>query len=364
MSTRFNYFLATMAVIMMTFAVSSKTQAQGFRIGNVLQAGGGQGFRLGGPRVGMHFGGGQGASFGVGNLGMRFGNGQGARFGGQSYGMQFGGQQGTQFGRLQTTPVVTPGTYYYQDVRQLAYPGTVYTQPVYQQPVVSYPALNAPASNYQTVPNFQPQQTYVQDPVISVPVSNNVVEQNLGATPQVSYDIASELQSPNQGEIVVAAPAEGSSIEPVADQASEVMTELETEASPSVLETPEVQDATLDSDGSETIDETNTSAEPERGTIRITLSESATETLTLDVNGESRTLAPGSEIILEAGQDWAVKFDAGLEMEERVADLSTAGEFHFSNTDDEGWVLMPGVADEISAQDPAKEEAGDDNDEN
>ncbi len=105
-------------VLLLSAGVQTSTDAQGVRIGNFFQAGGGQGFRLGGPRMGMHFGGGQGASIGGQYYGMRFGNGQGARIGGTQYGLQFGGQQGTQIGRLQTLPNGNPGTYYYGDVRQ------------------------------------------------------------------------------------------------------------------------------------------------------------------------------------------------------------------------------------------------------
>ncbi len=129
--------LAGAAIFAVTNCGSVEVQAQGFRIGNFVQAGGGQGFRMGGPRFGMHFGGGQGASIGGQNVGMRFGNGQGARFGGVNYGMQFGGGQGTQIGQLYTTPSVTPGTYYYGDVR-----GTGYGQPGYvPQPGVAGPGL-------------------------------------------------------------------------------------------------------------------------------------------------------------------------------------------------------------------------------
>ena len=57
--------LTLTAVIAMTICCTQESSAQrGFRIGNVLQAGGGQGFRLGGDRFGMQFGGGQGAIIG------------------------------------------------------------------------------------------------------------------------------------------------------------------------------------------------------------------------------------------------------------------------------------------------------------
>jgi hypothetical protein len=124
--SQWKILLAAGAILATTICVSPQTHAQGFRIGNFIQAGGGQGFRMGGPRLGMHFGGGQGATIGGQNFGMRFGNGQGARFGGANYGMQFGGGQGTQIGQLYTTPNVTPGTYYYGDVR-----GSGWVQPTY-----------------------------------------------------------------------------------------------------------------------------------------------------------------------------------------------------------------------------------------
>ena len=132
-STKF--LLTICAVVALSFCFESDADAQGVRIGNFFQAGGGQGFRLGGPRAGMHFGGGQGASIGTQRFGMRFGNGQGARFGGANYGMQFGGGQGTQIGELRTTTSGTPGTYYYGDVRN----GGYYAQPMGQPLTVAQP---------------------------------------------------------------------------------------------------------------------------------------------------------------------------------------------------------------------------------
>ena len=135
------------------FRIGNVIQAgngQGFRVGNVMQAGGGQGFRLGLGGAGMHFGGGQGATFGGQNFGMRFGNGQGARFGGANYGMQFGGGQGAQFGQLQTVPQVQPGTYYYGDVRGS---GQFQAQPSVVQPG-SYSAFTTtPTDTVPTVPS-------------------------------------------------------------------------------------------------------------------------------------------------------------------------------------------------------------------
>lgn len=148
----FEILLTSIAVaaLMFCFASDANAQGRGFRIGNFFQAGGGQGFRLGGPRAGMHFGGGQGASIGTQNLGMRFGNGQGARFGGQNYGMQFGGQQGTQIGQFQTTPTVTPGTYYYGDVANPGYAQPI-AQPSYAQPYAAQPTIGQPADASQPV---------------------------------------------------------------------------------------------------------------------------------------------------------------------------------------------------------------------
>ena len=104
-------FLIAVATLLMPFT-GDHASGQGIYAGN------GQGFRIGGARMGMHFGGGQGTSIGGPNFGMRFGNGQGARFGIGRFGMQFGGGQGTQIGRLATTPGVQPGTYFYDDVRR------------------------------------------------------------------------------------------------------------------------------------------------------------------------------------------------------------------------------------------------------
>ena len=136
------WLLSITAAFVFTFAFQGELQAQrGFRIGNVFAAGGGQGFRLGGPRAGMHFGGGQGATIGGQYYGMRFGNGQGARIGGQYYGMQFGGGQGSQIGRFAnySTPNA-PGSYYYgnrgryQQQRVVVYPRNNY----YRQTPVCY----------------------------------------------------------------------------------------------------------------------------------------------------------------------------------------------------------------------------------
>lgn len=142
-------FLLTFgAIVALSCCFAADASAQrGFRIGNVLQAGGGQGFRLGGPRFGMHFGGGQGASIGGQNFGMRFGNGQGARFGGANIGMQFGGGQGTQIGQLRTTTSGAPGTYYYGDVKT----GGAHAQPMARQPIVG-PSIRQPTVASRPVP--------------------------------------------------------------------------------------------------------------------------------------------------------------------------------------------------------------------
>ena len=69
------FLLSLFAVLAFACCTPTDLVGQGFRIGNFMQAGGGQGFRMGIGRFGMHFGGGQGASIGGQNFGMRFGNG-------------------------------------------------------------------------------------------------------------------------------------------------------------------------------------------------------------------------------------------------------------------------------------------------
>ena len=182
MSLKFNSQItaAVLAIGMICFA--AKVDAQGFRIGNLLQAGNGQGFRLGGPHVGMHFGGGQGASFGAGRLGMRFGNGQGARIGGQTYGMQFGGQQGTQIGRFSTIPVVQPGTYYYQDVngypvQQAGYP---LQQSMYGQPLGGVSTTGVVVAEYPaaTPTEADPSDNPIQISETVEPIENEIAVEN------------------------------------------------------------------------------------------------------------------------------------------------------------------------------------------
>jgi hypothetical protein len=178
--------LAICALAVGTFCFQSNVNAQGFRIGNFIQAGGGQGFRMGGPRVGMHFGGGQGATFGAGRFGMRFGNGQGARIGGANYGMQFGGQQGTQIGRFATTPVVQPGTYYYNDVFGGGYAVPAYgvQQVTYVEPVPvasAVPMMGEVVANYPVGTPLQPYANAAIQPTEAVAIPG-VIEPNL-ATP-------------------------------------------------------------------------------------------------------------------------------------------------------------------------------------
>lgn len=214
------------AIFAVVGCVSSEAPAQGFRIGNFIQAGGGQGFRMGGPRFGMHFGGGQGATIGGQNLGMRFGNGQGARFGGVNYGMQFGGGQGTQFGQLDTTPNVAPGTYYYGDVR-----GSGYAQPGYvAQPgfgsVMPATVSPSPASNAAQVdatvpsvingeksdPSGQPAnpQTQVGNPgagtIVEPPAADNKVFDEFNQSDEKSVLITDE---PDKVEVVPSAEQSG-----------------------------------------------------------------------------------------------------------------------------------------------------------
>ena len=81
---KLNIVLTSVAVVTLTFCLTAEAQSQrGFRIGNILRAGGGQGFRLGGTR-----------------LGTRLGVGQ-----------------GSQNGRIQTTPSVEPGIDYYGRIK-------------------------------------------------------------------------------------------------------------------------------------------------------------------------------------------------------------------------------------------------------
>lgn len=226
------FALALVAFLALTFCCSFDVNAQGrgFRIGNVIQAGGGQGFRMGGPRFGMHFGGGQGASIGGQNIGMRFGNGQGARIGGANYGMQFGGGQGTQIGQFYTSPMVTPGTYYYGDVQFQGY----------AQPVIG--PVNGTQPNY--------------------------------AAPVGAPTLASDL-------------------------------------------------------------------------IRLSYPANQTQNFTYKLNGTEFTLEPGKSVFMARGQEWNLVFSAGEGLENRHAKLSGSGNFVFSKTADEGWVLLQ---DERTAQ--------------
>lgn len=201
--------LACGAVVALNFCFASDANAQrGFRIGNFVQAGGGQGFRLGGPRGGMHFGGGQGASIGTQRFGMRFGNGQGARFGGANYGMQFGGGQGTQIGQLRTTTSGTLGTYYYGDVQN----GGSYAQPMSQGQVVGQPAVPEPATIAPRAPTMIPSsinsspasvlqtQANGQSPShsLATPLATGTVGNPTAATTQT--DIARQTQPIGSGE--------------------------------------------------------------------------------------------------------------------------------------------------------------------
>ena len=209
MSTRTAKWLSITTALVFTFCFQGQTQAQrGFRIGNAFAAGGGQGFRLGGPRAGMQFGGGQGATIGGQYYGMRFGNGQGARIGGQNYGFQAGGRQGTQVGRFAfPNNNVARGGYYngnrgqYQQ-RIAVYPNNNYVR---RAPVCYQQNLRVPQQQQPLVARQQPlvaaqqplvaaQQPFVAQPlVVGQQFLVAPLRQNLVAAPQ---QVGIGLQNP------------------------------------------------------------------------------------------------------------------------------------------------------------------------
>ncbi len=301
-NSSFKFLLSLGAIAVFSLSLTSEANAQrGFRIGNIMQAGGGQGFRLGGPRAGMHFGGGQGATIGTQNFGMRFGNGQGARFGGQQYGMQFGGRQGTQIGQFSTRPTVSPGTYYYGDMQRRGFvqpniqqaPAMAQQQGVYSQPSV----VGAPAMIPTTA---QPNSSVVQT---QANLALNSPASNLDAGNGTQVDIASaEFNKP----AIETAP------EPVAG--------LRSKESATVL------------------NETSKKVAP--GIIRLRHATDAQETMTYDVNGTEFKLAPGESALMQTGTQWTINFSAGESLGAREAILTEAGTYAFDKSQKDGWAIV------------------------
>ena len=296
--------LTLTAVIAMTICCTQESNAQrGFRIGNVLQAGGGQGFRLGGNRFGMQFGGGQGAIIGGQNGGMRFGNGQGARFGGSNFGMQFGGGQGTQIGRLST-----PSSFYNGAVQNQAYQQPMIVgQPVVGQPVTGQPYV---AQSY-GAPTVQPMVASPIAPSHSTDPNQGVV------TSSYSQPIAGFPQGVTQVDIARAAVEATETVAPVdvkAESAVEENTGEATKSTPTLVE--------------------------EKDEIRLMFSANEKEPFQYKVNGSDRTIEPGEIVLMEVGKQWRIEFDAGGELGGREAILNEGGVFAFEKTDTQGWVLM------------------------
>ena len=303
--------LTLTAVIAMTIGCTQESSAQrGFRIGNVLQAGGGQGFRLGGDRFGMQFGGGQGAIIGGQNGGMRFGNGQGARFGGSNFGMQFGGGQGTQIGRLST-----PSTFYNGAIQNQAYQQPTIGQPSVGQPYVgqSYgaqaaqPLVASPiAPSYSTGPNqgvvtssYSQQITGFPQAVTQVDIARSAAEVGEVSEVEKNKVKASETIAPANG--LIKSLFGGNAAE-------------EKKSSPVLVE--------------------------EKDEIRLMFSASEKEPFQYKVNGDERVIKPGEAVLMEAGKQWKIEFDAGGGLGGREAIVNEGGVFAFEKTAAEGWVLM------------------------
>ena len=308
--------LTLIAVIAMTICCSQESNAQrGFRIGNVLQAGGGQGFRLGGDRFGMQFGGGQGAIIGGQNGGMRFGNGQGARFGTSSFGMQFGGGQGTQIGRLST-----PSGFYNGTV-----PNQAYRQPVIVgQPVVGQPYV---AQSYE-IQTVQPLVASPIAPSYSTGPNQGVV------TSSYSQQIAGFPQGVTQVDIARAA------VE--ADEAGETeknKVENKVEASESIAPANGLIKSLFGGNAAEEKKSSPVLVE-EKDEIRLMFSASEKEPFQYKVNGSERIIGPGETVLMEVGKQWKIEFDAGGELGGREAILNEGGVFAFEKSETEGWVLM------------------------
>jgi len=336
--------LSLCAVAALTFLVTPEVNAQrGFRIGNIMQAGGGQGFRLGGARAGMHFGGGQGASIGTQNFGMRFGNGQGARFGGQQYGMQFGGQQGTQIGQFATRPSVAPGTYYYGDsqrgyaqqpqagVRQSAR----YVQPNIQTQTGVYPQTN----------NYAASGVYSQPPTSGSTAMIPTVAQPNGRVMQTQANV--ELNS----QLEIAPPAQsgnGTQLDIAAAASMEPSTSTTESTATPATATPE---------STTVINETSNKVAP--GIIRLRHPAEASEKMKYMVNGTAFELSPGESVMMPTGTEWTINFSAGETFGQREAMLSEAGTYSFEKSAEEGWVLVDDQPTETKIEEvPMTEEVG------
>ena len=242
---------------------------------------------MGTQRFGMHFGGGQGASIGGQNVGMRFGNGQGARIGGSSYGMQFGGRQGSQIGNFSTTPTVNPGTYYYGDVRNPRY--------ARQQTYTMQPNYYAQQPAYIQRPNYAQQPNFVQQP-------------NYARYPQ-SVLLQPNTHQPNYVQ-------NGQQYQPQVATAQTNPQSL-TGSTDVVVSTSGLEDK-----------------------IELKFPAEASSALTYQLNGSELTLEPGKSVYMAADQKWNLQFSGGEGFEDREAVLSEAGSFVFSNTADEGWILL------------------------
>ena len=310
--------LTLTAVIAMTICCTQESSAQrGFRIGNVLQAGGGQGFRLGGDRFGMQFGGGQGAIIGGQNGGMRFGNGQGARFGTSNFGMQFGGGQGTQVGRLSTPSSFYNGTAQYN--------GTVQNQ-AYQQPmIVGQPVVSQP---YVTQAyGAQPVQPMVASPI--APSYSTGLNQGV-VTSGYAQRITGFSQGVTQVDIarVAVEAGEGSEAE-----------KNKVEANESIAPANALVENLVEENTSEVTKSTPVLVE-EKDKIRLMLSASEKEPFQYKVNGSERMIGPGESVLMDVGKQWKIEFDAGGKLGGREAILNDPGVFAFEKTDTQGWVLM------------------------
>ena len=307
--------LTLIAVIAMTICCSQESNAQrGFRIGNVLQAGGGQGFRLGGDRFGMQFGGGQGAIIGGQNGGMRFGNGQGARFGTSSFGMQFGGGQGTQIGRLSTPSGFYNGTVPNQAYRQSMIVG----QPVVGQPYV--------AQSYRA----QPVQPLVASPI--APSYSTGPNQGV-VTSSYSQRTTGFPKGVTQVDIARAAVEADESDETGEAEKSKV------EKSESSTPATALIKSLFGGNAGEATKSTPAIVE-EKDEIRLMFSASEKEPFQYKVNGSERIIGPGETVLMEVGKQWKIEFDAGGELGGREAILNEGGVFAFEKSETQGWVLM------------------------
>ena len=314
------------AVMAMTICCTQESNAQrrGFRIGNVLQAGGGQGFRLGGNRAGMQFGGGQGAIIGGQNVGMRFGNGQGTRIGSRNFGMQFGGGQGTQFGRL------AGGTYYNGTVPTQVYPQRV--TGVRPMPSQRYSAQRYSAQRYSVQP-YSIQPNVVQPNAIQPTVVGQAYTTNLNqgvVNSSYAQPVANSAQGAAQFDIARAS---------MEVETSEAKTPANTEI-----------ESAVPGKAGETILST-TSIDSEKGEIRLSFPAEATEPFKYKVNGSELTIKPGETVLMGAGNEWNIEFSAGGEFGERVATLKESGAFAFEKSESEGWVLVENQISQPAASD-------------